>query len=84
MNKSGQGMKGQKEERKRGNSRGEDKGAAASIEADLNIPPELREIVDDSDDDFPLRFKDHNELNDIFSTLEENNLLEIIRMQESE
>jgi hypothetical protein len=67
----------------RGNSR-EDKGAAASIEADLNIPPELREIVDDSDDDFPLKFKDHNELIDIFSTLEENNLLEIQRMQESE
>lgn len=55
----------------------EAKGAAASIEADLNIPPELREIVDDSDDDFPLRFKNHEELIDIFSTLEENNLLEI-------
>lgn len=40
--------------------------------------------MDDSDDDFPLRFKDHNELIDIFSTLEENNLLEIQRMQESE
>lgn len=82
FNKSGQGAmkKGSKE---RANSR-EDKGAAASIEADLNIPPELREIVDDSDDDFPLRFKDHNELMDIFSTLEENNLLEIQRMQEAE
>lgn len=67
-------MKKSKEQR--GNSR-EDKGAAASIEADLNIPQELKEIVDDSDDDFPLRFKDHNELIDIFSTLEENNLLEI-------
>ena len=71
---------------KKGKDRGssETKGAAASIEADPNIPPELREIVDDSDDDFPLRFKDHNELIDIFSTLEENNLLEIQRMQESE
>ena len=55
----------------------EAKGAAASIEVDLNIPPELREIVDDSDDEFPLRFKNHEELIDIFSTLEENNLLEI-------
>jgi hypothetical protein len=72
-----------KTNKERGNSR-EDKGAAASIEADLNIPQELREIVDDSDDDFPLRFKDHNDLIDIFSTLEENNLLEIQRMQESE
>jgi hypothetical protein len=44
-----------KTSKERGNSR-EDKGAAASIEADLNIPPELREIVDDSDDDFPLKF----------------------------
>lgn len=72
--------KGSKE---RGNSR-ENQNTAASIEADLNIPPELKEIVDDSDDDFPLRFKDHNELIDIFSTLEENNLLEIQRMQEAE
>jgi hypothetical protein len=44
-----------KSAKERGNSR-EEKGAAASIEADLNIPPELREIVDDSDDDFPLKF----------------------------
>lgn len=76
-------MKKTKESKERGNSR-EDKGIAASIEADLNIPQELRQIVDDPDDDFPLRFKDHNELIDIFSTLEENNLLEIQRMQESE
>lgn len=61
----------------RGNSREEKSSAVANIEADLNIPPELREIVDDSDDDFPLRFNDHSELIDIFSTLEENNLLEI-------
>lgn len=50
----------------------------------LNIPDVLKPIIDDSDDEFPLRFKDHNELIDIFSGLEENNLLEIIRMQESE
>ena len=57
---------------------------SASIEADLNIPPELRDIVEDSDDDFQLRFKDDSELMAIFSALEENNLLEIQRMQESE
>ena len=86
MEKSGQGnmAKG-----KRGNSRGNDaahgaSNVAASIEADLNIPSDLKEIVDDPNDDFPLRFRDHNELIDIFSTLEENNLLEIQRMQESE
>lgn len=76
MGKSGQGnLKGGKD--KRGASKDAQKQAQANLEADLNIPEELRDIVDDSDDDFPLRFKDHNELIDIFSTLEENNLLEI-------
>jgi len=45
----------------------------------LNIPQELKEIIEDSDDDLPLRFKDHNELMDIFSTLEEKNLFLIKR-----
>ena len=74
-------MKGK--DKQRGNSRDE-KSAAASLEADLNIPAELREIVDDSDNEFPLRFEQQDELMDIFTTLEENNLLEIQRMQESE
>ena len=39
---------------KRGESR-EDK--TASLDADLNIPPELKEIVEDSDDDYTLRFE---------------------------
>ena len=56
----------------------------AIIEAELNIPAELKEIVEDSDDDFKLRFGSVSELMAIFSTLEENNLLEIQRMQESE
>lgn len=47
---------------------------ADSLEAELNIPQELKEIIDDSDDDLPLRFNDHNELMEIFSTLEEQNL----------
>lgn len=50
-----------------------------SLEADLNIPQELKEIIEDSDDDMPLRFKDHNELMEIFSTLEEQNLFLIQR-----
>ena len=45
-----------------------------NLDAELNIPVELKSIIDDSDDEFPLRFKDHNELIDIFSALEENNL----------
>ena len=55
-----------------------------NLEDELNIPEELRDIIEDSDDDFQLRFNDPNELIEIFSTLEENNLLEIQRMQESE
>jgi hypothetical protein len=60
---------------KRGESR--EKSVSNIIEADLNIPPELKDIVEDSDDDFQLRFGNISELMDIFSTLEENNLLEI-------
>jgi len=45
-----------------------------ALEAELNIPPELRAIIDDpeSDEDksMPLRFSDPNELMEIFSTLE--------------
>jgi len=63
----------------------EDKMAAADmLEADLNIPPELKEIIDDSDDDLPLRFNDPEELMEIFSTLEEKNLFLIKRCQDSE
>jgi len=50
----------------------------------LNIPPELRYIIEDEDDDLPLNFNEPNELMQIFQQLEENNLLEIERMQESE
>jgi hypothetical protein len=55
-----------------------------ALDSELNIPSELRDIIEDSDDDLPLKFKDHNELLEIFSTLEENNLLEIQRMQQTE
>ena len=54
--------------------------AVAALEAELNIPTDLKNIIDDSDEEYPLRFKDENELIEIFSALEENNLLEIQRM----
>jgi hypothetical protein len=54
------------------------------LEAELNIKADLKNIIDDSDEEYPLRFKDESELIEIFSALEENNLLEIQRMQESE
>lgn len=44
----------------------------------------MKDIIDDPDDEYPLRFNHINELMEIFSALEENNLLEIQRMQESE
>ena len=48
-----------------------------NLEQELNIASNLKEIIDDSDDEFTLSFKDHNELMEIFSTYEETNLREI-------
>lgn len=46
-----------------------------ALEAELNIPPELRAIIDDPEEDesisMPLRFSDPDELMEIFTTLEE-------------
>lgn len=55
-----------------------------NFEAELNIPQELREIIEDSDDDLPLRFNDPSDLMEIFSVLEEKNLFLIKRCQDSE
>ena len=76
-------MEGQRQQ-KPGSRSKEAKGAVPNLDNELNIPEDLKLIIDDSDDEFPIRFQHHNELQDIFSALEENNLLEIIRMQESE
>jgi hypothetical protein len=56
----------------------------ANLEAELNIPPELKEIIDDSDDELPLRFDSPADLMEIFSVLEEKNLFLIKRCQDSE
>jgi hypothetical protein len=55
-----------------------------SLEAELNIPNELKDIINDSDDDLPLRFNDPSDLMEIFSVLEEKNLFLIKRCQDSE
>lgn len=59
-----------------------------SLEAELNIPPELKAIIDDPEEDddkaMPLRFTDPNELMEIFSTLEEQNLFMIELCQDVE
>jgi len=53
--------------------------ALEQLEADLNIPKELKEIIDDSDDDLEIGFESPEQLMEIFSHLEEKNLFLIIR-----
>jgi DNA-binding protein H-NS len=48
--------------------------AARNDENDVNIPQKLREVIEESDDEYPLHFNDPDELLEIFSTLEEKNL----------
>ena len=51
-----------------------------NLDNDLNIEQELRDIIEDSEDEetaMPLRFTDPNELMEILSTLEEKNLFMI-------
>ena len=55
-----------------------------SLEAQLNMPQELKEIIEDSDDELPLRFNDPSDLMEIFNVLEEKNLFLIKRCQDSE
>lgn len=58
------------------------------MEAELNIPSELKVIIDDSESDdekaMPLMFTDPNELMDLFTNLEEKNLFMITICQEAE
>jgi hypothetical protein len=63
----------------KGAKKSEEKMTVERLEADLNIPQLLKGIIEDSDDDIPLRFDDPAELMDIFSTLEEQNLFLIKR-----
>ena len=59
-----------------------------ALEAELNIPPELKAIIDDPEQDdsisMPLRFTDPDDLMEIFSTLEEQNLFMIEHCQYGE
>ena len=51
------------------------------LDSELNIQEELRDIIEDSEEHMPLNFKEPSELMEIFQQLEENNLIEIDRMQ---
>ena len=62
----------------------DDKDQTPSLEQELNIAKELQEIYEDSDDEMPINFEDANDLLEIFTSLEESNLLQIQRMQEAE
>lgn len=50
----------------------------------MAIPKDLREVIEDSDDDYPLFFAEPDQLLEIFSTLEEQNLFLIQQSQEIE
>jgi len=76
---------------KRRNTRNQQKKVSDTndaLEAELNIPPELRAIIDDPEEDesisMPLRFSDPDELMEIFTTLEEQNLFMIKLCQDVE
>jgi hypothetical protein len=55
-----------------------------NADGDVQIPLKLKEVIDDSDDDYPLYFKETEELLEMFATLEEKNLFLIQQGQESE
>lgn len=58
--------------------------APQSLEQELQIDEQLQEIYEDSDPESPLRFNDPNDLMQILTTLEDSNLMQIQRMQQSE
>jgi hypothetical protein len=43
-------------------------------ENDVQIPTKLKEVIEESDEEYPLFFEDPDELLEIFSILEEKNL----------
>lgn len=53
-------------------------------EHNLNIPQKLKDIIDDTEDDYIVFFKTDSELMDIFENLEEKNLFLIQQGQENE
>ena len=48
--------------------------AAKNEENDVQIPPKLKDVIEESDDEYPLTFRDPDQLLEMFSTLEEKNL----------
>ena len=46
----------------------------AGGEGDVQIPTKLKEVIEESDDEYPLHFDEPDSLLEIFATLEEKNL----------
>lgn len=56
------------------NNAGGGGGTLKNDDNDVNIPAKLREVIEESDDEYPDHFSEPEELLEIFSTLEEKNL----------
>lgn len=59
-------------------------GGLRSEDSEVQIPPKLRELIEDSDDDYPLYFKNPDQLLEMFAGLEEKNLFLIQQGQDAE
>ena len=57
---------------------------AKNDDNDVQIPAELRDVIEESDDEYPLHFEEPDQLIEMFSTLEEKNLFLIQQGQEAE
>ena len=53
-------------------------------ENDVQIPSKLKDVIEESDEEYPIYFDDPEELIEIFSILEEKNLFLIQQGQEAE
>lgn len=49
-------------------------GSARHDDNDVQIPADLREVIEDPNDDYEVYFEDPDQLLEIFATLEEKNL----------
>ncbi|MFS8159528.1 MAG: hypothetical protein ACMG6E_04815 [Candidatus Roizmanbacteria bacterium] len=50
----------------------------------MNIPGQLKDVIEESDDEYPLNFQNSEDLLEIFGILEEGNLFLIQQGQEAE
>lgn len=75
------GLKGDNKGKKGGGVGG---ASLRNEDSEVQIPPKLREVIEESDDEYPLYFRKPEELLEMFATLEEKNLFLIQQGQEAE